>query len=122
MTTTETNGVPGRIHVSETTANLLLQAGKSSWLTKRQVPIEAKGKGTLQTWWCEVQTGTGSVGTSTLHTTSSVSDQDEGVPELVPQTLDTVPTTDDANDLHTLDAMLKHRVVSHHPKLSMREI
>lgn len=47
----ESNGVPGRIHVSEDTANELRARGKSHWLTPREEKIVAKGKGEMQTYF-----------------------------------------------------------------------
>jgi Adenylate and Guanylate cyclase catalytic domain len=41
----ESNGIRGRIHVSQTTADLLTAAGKKHWLSARDDMIEAKGKG-----------------------------------------------------------------------------
>ena len=49
----ESNGSPNRIHVSESTAQLIKAAGKGSWITKRQDLVFAKGKGEMQTYWCE---------------------------------------------------------------------
>jgi Adenylate and Guanylate cyclase catalytic domain len=42
----ESNGIRDKIQVSQATADLLVAAGKSSWLKKRDDLIEAKGKGT----------------------------------------------------------------------------
>lgn len=47
----ESNGVPGRIHVSESTADCLRAANKKQWLTPREDKITAKGKGEMQTYW-----------------------------------------------------------------------
>ena len=47
----ESTGAPGKIHVSEATAECLRAAGKQSWLSKRTDKVSAKGKGTLQTYW-----------------------------------------------------------------------
>lgn len=47
----ESNGHKGRIHTSESTANLLIVAGLDSWVVPREKKIEAKGKGKLQTFW-----------------------------------------------------------------------
>jgi class 3 adenylate cyclase len=47
----ETSGMRGRIHLSHETADLLHKAGKSSWLTKRNETVVAKGKGEMQTYW-----------------------------------------------------------------------
>lgn len=47
----ESHGKPGRIHLSEATAQLLIASGKEHWLEKRDDKITAKGKGELQTYW-----------------------------------------------------------------------
>ena len=49
----ESTGSPGKIHVSESTANLLRDAGKEGWVSPRKDVVSAKGKGTLQTYWVE---------------------------------------------------------------------
>merc|ERR1712157_557834 len=46
----ESNGVKGRIHVSQTTADELEKSGKGTWLTPREDKIVAKGKGEMQTF------------------------------------------------------------------------
>lgn len=47
----ESTGVRNQIHISEETARLLTEAGKSNWLTPRSDKIKAKGKGELSTYW-----------------------------------------------------------------------
>ncbi|KAG7358992.1 family 3 adenylate cyclase [Nitzschia inconspicua] len=47
----ECTGVPNRIQVSQATAELLREAGKSTWITPRSDVIHAKGKGVLATYW-----------------------------------------------------------------------
>lgn len=49
----ETTGEPSKIHISETTAKLLRKAGKEDWIRQREEVVEAKGKGSLQTYWLE---------------------------------------------------------------------
>ena len=73
----ESNSAPNKIHVSESTALLIKAAGKEyvnilmstyikrylahhashtfsrDWLTPREEKIVAKGKGLMQTYWCE---------------------------------------------------------------------
>jgi class 3 adenylate cyclase len=49
----ESNGKPGRIHCSQDTVDLLLLAGKESWVKSRETTIHAKGKGEMQTYWLE---------------------------------------------------------------------
>ena len=47
----ESTGVANRIQVSQETANLLTDARKGDWLKPRDTKVEAKGKGTLQTYF-----------------------------------------------------------------------
>lgn len=49
----ESNGMPGRIHCSQSTATYLINGGKSDWLAERDEMIEVKGKGNMQTFWVE---------------------------------------------------------------------
>jgi hypothetical protein len=53
----ESNGMPNRIHCSETTANLLRLAGVANWIEPRADTIVAKGKGKMQTYWVLSQRG-----------------------------------------------------------------
>jgi 3'5'-cyclic nucleotide phosphodiesterase/Adenylate and Guanylate cyclase catalytic domain len=56
----ESTGFADRIQVSETTANLLIAAGKSNWITPREDKVNAKGKGLMQTYFIELQMKGGS--------------------------------------------------------------
>ena len=47
----EATSETGRIHLSKDTADLLIQAGKRSWLEKRKDQVETKGKGFITTYW-----------------------------------------------------------------------
>jgi hypothetical protein len=47
----ESTGRRGRIHISKTTADLIIAAGKGHWVKPREDIVEAKGKGTMQTYW-----------------------------------------------------------------------
>lgn len=47
----ESSGERAKIHVSKETADLLIAAGKSSWVKPRETMVEAKGRGALQTFW-----------------------------------------------------------------------
>ena len=47
----ESTGLRNRIQLSQATADLLIKAGKQSWIIKRSDEIEAKGKGRMQTYW-----------------------------------------------------------------------
>ena len=44
----ESNGIPGRIQISQDTADLIMEAGNGHWLEKRQDKVAAKGKGLMQ--------------------------------------------------------------------------
>jgi class 3 adenylate cyclase len=68
----ESNGIPNKIHVSQTTADLLVADGKSGWVTARDELVMAKGKGALQTYWVEPKlAGTKSAISSKIGTLSS---------------------------------------------------
>ena len=84
----ESNGQKGRIHISQSTADLLTAAGLESWVVPRETKIEAKGKGSMQTYWVAPgidysMTGktleTGSQGTAchAYGRRTSVADEDE---------------------------------------------
>ena len=47
----ESTGEKNRIQASQATANLLIEAGKGSWIIPRSGKITAKGKGEMQTYW-----------------------------------------------------------------------
>ena len=64
----EQNGVPGKIQCSQDTADLLVAAGKSHWVTPREELINAKGKGEIKTFWVKP----GSKGASSGGSTQSV--------------------------------------------------
>jgi class 3 adenylate cyclase len=49
----ESNGLPSRTQVSQATADAIRAAGKGYWLIPRSDLINAKGKGLLQTYWCD---------------------------------------------------------------------
>lgn len=54
----ESNGAPGRIHISQETADLLIANGKGNWIEAREHKIQAKGKGLIQTYWLNSAFGT----------------------------------------------------------------
>jgi hypothetical protein len=47
----ESTGSRGRIHISQTTADLITAAGKAHWIKPREDLVQAKGKGAMQTYW-----------------------------------------------------------------------
>jgi hypothetical protein len=60
----ESTGERSRIHLSQTTAELLMQSGKSSWIVKRLDAVQAKGKGEVQTFWAMLHSNKSSGGHS----------------------------------------------------------
>jgi hypothetical protein len=49
----EATGLVNKIHISQATADLLIASGKEHWITRRREPIDAKGKGSMQTYWAD---------------------------------------------------------------------
>ena len=47
----ESTSKPGRIQISKETGELVIEAGKGHWIEKREEKVEAKGKGSLETYW-----------------------------------------------------------------------
>jgi len=47
----ESTGEGGKIQASQATADLLVIAGRQTWLEPRKELVEAKGKGSMQTYW-----------------------------------------------------------------------
>ncbi|CAB9515672.1 Receptor-type guanylate cyclase gcy [Seminavis robusta] len=51
----ESTALPGKVHVSAETAELLKATGKERWLIPRANEVFVKGKGQLQTYWLNVK-------------------------------------------------------------------
>lgn len=47
----ESNGIPGKVQISQEMADCLKSDGKAEWYTPREDKIVAKGKGELNTYW-----------------------------------------------------------------------
>ena len=47
----ESTGDPGRVQMSQETADLIIKAGKQHWVERRNQVVVAKGKGAMQTYW-----------------------------------------------------------------------
>lgn len=69
----ESNGVPGRIHLSGDTAKELAKAGKGDWLVPREDKIVAKGKGELSTFFALVPDSSAAMTRSSVHSGDSES-------------------------------------------------
>jgi hypothetical protein len=50
----ESTGIRGRIQLSQSTCDLIIAAGKERWIFPREETVVAKGKGTMQTYWLEM--------------------------------------------------------------------
>lgn len=50
----EASGEGGRIHISESCANLLREAGHARWISEREDMVSVKGKGQLNTFWLDL--------------------------------------------------------------------
>ena len=53
----ESTGQGNRIQLSQSTADLLIKAGKASWIQARRDQVDVKGKGIVQTYWAVHSTG-----------------------------------------------------------------
>ena len=53
-------GVRGKIQISPSTAACLRKAGKGAWLKPRKDAVNAKGLGTINTFWLDVDNKSGS--------------------------------------------------------------
>lgn len=61
----ESTGAAGKVHLSSATADALKESGKESWFVRREDLVEAKGKGSMQTYWLRVTEGRSSETAST---------------------------------------------------------
>ena len=53
----ERTGARNRIHCSQNTATWIRADGKGHWVTPREDMVQAKGKGTLQTYFVNISSG-----------------------------------------------------------------
>lgn len=65
----ETTGLRNRIHISKETADLIQEGGKGNWLRARGEVVQAKGKGTLATFWLLPKSAT--LSSTASHSTGS---------------------------------------------------
>ena len=99
----ESNGAPNRIHVSEATATLIKAAGKGTWITMREDRVMAKGKGEMQTYWCEPKAAGSVVSSHTMSTSAHESARSFSPPttptrETTAKSIDMIQQMLDAND------------------------
>ena len=79
----ESNGQKGKIQVSQDTADLLIAAGKEKWLTAREDLVEAKGKGSMQTYFVDVTQEASTRTSVTSSQSNSSGDAAVAVPSLL---------------------------------------
>ena len=72
----ESTGVPGKIHCSKDTADLLIEAGREKWVIKREDQVVAKGKGSLETFFVKLQVSSTCTG-SQMSTASRASNNSQ---------------------------------------------
>jgi class 3 adenylate cyclase len=72
----ESNGQRGRIHISESTKECLVQQGKGHWATPREDKIVAKGKGEMQSHWLNISGMEVSDGNKTVVSSDGTSKSD----------------------------------------------
>jgi hypothetical protein len=53
----ESSGLRNRIHISQETANHIINGGKSAWIKTREELVSIKGKGDMQTYWLDFGVG-----------------------------------------------------------------
>ena len=77
----EAHSKPNRIHVSESTATLLRDAGKAAWVVPRKNKIAPKGKQEMQTYFVDTRSGArSSNGGGSVMDASSAHQGDDDVP------------------------------------------
>ena len=81
----ETTGEKNRIHVSEATAELLRTAGKGNWISPRESLVDAKGKGSMQTYWVYTKGETTKSSGVASSTGSDTTDEQDGVNDVISQ-------------------------------------
>ena len=109
----EQTGQGGQIHVSHHTRELLVKAGKSSWLTVRPTRVLAKGKGQMDTYWLAMRSDTtSSVSDSFGGSEQDDDDDDDEYSDVEESNRDTSATPMDASTSAHLQVVSCHRITS----------
>ncbi|CAB9519277.1 Receptor-type guanylate cyclase gcy [Seminavis robusta] len=99
----ESTGEGSRIHLSQQFADELIKCDKGHWVVPREYKVQAKGKGTLSTFWLQVgetelrKSSTGSHNTLTTSETPPQSQEDFG--ETSPDCDEAAAESDDFSDI-----------------------
>lgn len=99
----ESNGVRGRIHVSQSTADELTSQGKGYWLIPREDVLQVKGKGDMKTYFVSV----GSSDSSDMHDTDGASSHPSNLAE--EQNADAIGSSEDQDHLKWIEMKLSER-------------
>ena len=73
----ESTGLPGRIQLSQETANMLIEAGLSAWVAPRRGKVYVKGKGEMQTYWIRKRKLLKLFRANSMDMTAMIADQSE---------------------------------------------
>ena len=104
----ESNGLKGKIHCSEATANALIAKGKESWLIAREDKVHAKGKGEMQTYFVHP---TGFSGRESLRSSMTASDTASKGPSVdIPASLGVAGMMDVAADPHQVEEQFHNHI------------
>lgn len=95
----ESNGVRGKIHVSEATYQALCAQGKRHWCVPRPDKIVAKGKGEMQTYFVEFSAGKTTVKSSVAGDDLKEEEDDDN--------------NDDDQEVDEMAERLQHRLSKH---------
>lgn len=77
----ESSGSANRIHISQDTAECLIDGGKAHWISARDDIVNAKGKGEMKTYWLEFKHSVGSTRSGSTENSNDVHEVPSTMPE-----------------------------------------
>jgi hypothetical protein len=84
----ESTGKRNQIQVSQATADLITESGKSHWMRKREELVQAKGKGEVQTYWIKSKVSSNEKSDDDAHDHSSSSGKKASSGSVISETVD----------------------------------
>jgi hypothetical protein len=84
----ESTSKRNQIQVSQATADLITESGKSHWMRKREKLVQAKGKGEVQTYWIKSKASSTEKSDDDTHNHSSSSSKNASSGSIISQTVD----------------------------------